>query len=70
MNKSSNKYSKLKHTYREDFFVSYAVRGPEVLPGVRQDMPILTPISGPVTEPSPLNTRWKYIPEIDKVGIL
>lgn len=48
---------------REQFFVSYAVRGPVISSnGLRADMPVINPISGPVTEPSPLNTRWQYVP--------
>ena len=60
MNKN---YKRLDKTYtHEKFFVSYAVRGPVIVPGTRQDMPVLHPIAGPVHEPSPLNTRWRYVP--------
>ena len=75
---SRQTYKQLKNTWlsdrnKEDFFVQYAVRGPMVCPsqGLRSDLPIDYPISGPVKEPSPLNTRWKYAlpwPGID--GIL
>lgn len=66
------KYTKLKNTY-ENFFISYAVNGPMVDPehGLRQGMPDLYPISGPVKQPSPLNTRYKYIPRgLSITGIL
>lgn len=60
MNK--NTYSTLGNTWtnnKENFYVSYAVRGPIVVPnmGLRQDLPVNHPISGPVKEPSPLNNR-------------
>lgn len=58
-------YSKLKNTYvKEKFFVSYALNGPMVDPqhGVRAGLPVNHPISGPVSEPSPLNNRWRYDP--------
>jgi len=67
-------YVKLKHTWipKERFFVSYAVRGPITSPeyGLRQDMPVNHPISGPVREPSPLNTRWKYELPGSTLGVL
>ena len=71
MNKNfRNKYSKMGDTYKEDFFVSYAVRGPVIVPGTRQGMPVLHPIAGPVHEPSPLNTRWQYDPPGSCTGVL
>ena len=44
---------------KEQYFVSYAVRGPMVYPsmGLRQGMPCTGPISGPITYPSPLNNE-------------
>jgi hypothetical protein len=56
----------------EKFFVSYAVRGPMVVPelGLRQDLPVDHPISGPVHEPSPLNTRWKYELPMPTAGVV
>jgi hypothetical protein len=66
---SRSKYQVLKETWsnptcKEKFFVSYAVEGPMVAPeyGLRQSLPVDHPICGPVQEPSPLNTRWKYNP--------
>ena len=48
--------------YREDFFVSYAVRGPIVSPayGIRRGIPVRYPIPGPVNQPSPLNSQYLY----------
>lgn len=69
-------YTMLKNTYKisniENFFVSYAVNGnianKEI--GTRYGMPDLYPLyNSPVTLPSPLNTRYKYIPEISYIGI-
>ena len=47
---------------KEQYFVSYAVRGPMVVPseGIRQGMPCTGPISGPVSDPSPLNNQCWY----------
>ena len=73
MNSREN-YKQLKNTYtKEKFFVSYAVNGPIVDKehGVRAGLPVNSPISGPVSEPSPLNTRWEYeLPEVQINGIL
>lgn len=55
---------------RERFFVSYAVNGAMIAPGLRLGMPSLYPIDAPVHQPSPLNTRWEYIPESTTVGVL
>ena len=66
-------YKNLKSAYsKEKFFVSYAVNGPIIDPsrGIRQGMPDLYPISGPVKEPSPLNTRYIYEPPTKPTGIL
>jgi len=45
---------------KEDFFVSYAVRGPIVSPsyGIRAGVPVRFPIPGPVNQPSPLNSQY------------
>jgi len=63
-------YKALKNTWNnfpsnnssEKFFVSYAVRGPMINPslGLRAGIPVNYPITGPVNQPSPLNTRWMY----------
>ena len=66
-------YKNLKSAYaKENFFVSYAVNGPIIDPamGIRQGMPDLYPIEGPVKEPSPLNNRYIYEPKIKSTGIL
>jgi hypothetical protein len=68
-------YVPLKETWKgiEPFFVSYAVRGPMDVPayGLQAGLPVNHPISGPVSEPSPLNTRWKYeLPDVKIEGIL
>lgn len=70
-NNLKNAYTSNKQ-YKEKFFVSYAVRGDLVDKehGDRLGMPSLYPLDGPVNEPSPLNTRWKYIPKMSPVGIL
>jgi hypothetical protein len=72
--KTKENYSLLKNTYtKEPFFVAYAVRGPMVDPeeGDRAGLPVTHPISGPVSEPSPLNTRWQYeLPDVPISGIL
>ena len=46
----------------EQYFVSYAVRGPMVYPsqGIRQGMPCTGPIAGPISDPSPLNNQYWY----------
>lgn len=68
-NNNPNNYHTFHQTWtnpmsKEKFFVSYAVRGPTVLPqyALQQDMPVNHPICGPVKEPSPLNTRYQYSP--------
>lgn len=69
MSKTSN-YKILKNTWtndsmRENYFVSYAVRGPMVVPemGLEQGMPVNHPTPGPVREPSPLNVGCKFTKE-------
>lgn len=61
---SNSNYYVLKNAYgledsEENFFMSYALRGSVIIPGTRQGMPVRHPISGPVTEPSPLNSEWR-----------
>lgn len=73
--KGQNTYFYLQNAYsntsKEKFFVSYAVRGPVFANGTRQDMPVNTPLcNSPVVEPSPLNTRWKYEPVFNPIGVL
>jgi len=58
------------NNFVENFLVSYAVRGPSMDDGTQYDMPVLHPISGPVREPSPLNTRYKYELKFTPVGVL
>lgn len=50
---------------KENFLVSYAVEGSmqNKFTGTRYGMPALHPISGPVPEPSPLNTRYQMLPD-------
>ena len=63
-NNPSN-YKTLQNTWCEktceNFNVAYAVTGPILNPsdGVRGGIPRLGPISGPLTEPSPLNVEWR-----------
>ena len=60
--------TKPRKLLKENFFVSYAVKGNMVnsFSGVRADMPSNLPMcNSPVKEPSPLNTRWKYDPDYD-----
>lgn len=76
MNK--NTYVKLKDTWsfdknsKENFFVSYALRGPMLVPsyGLRGGLPVNHPITGPVSEPSILNTRYVYHPPDYVSGVL
>jgi len=72
-------FKKLKDTWvdssklKEKFFISYAVNGSIVDPsmGLRAGLPVNHPISGPVSEPSPLNNRWVYSPPWPShIGIL
>jgi hypothetical protein len=51
----------------ESFLVAYAVKGQIQDPseGLRAGLPSLYPLEdSPVREPSPLNTRWQYIPQV------
>ena len=60
-----------KDKVKEDYFVSYAVRGPMMVPsyGLRYDMPVMHPIEGPVNEPSPLNNRCEQNPKAQSEGV-
>ena len=73
MNTKEN-YKQLKNTYtKENFFIAYAVNGPIINHdyGIRAGLPVTNEISGPVKEPSPLNTRWEYkLPDLSIDGIL
>jgi hypothetical protein len=62
-----------KNNLYENFFTAYALRGAMVdKPDAgRAGLPVIHPISGPVSEPSPLNTRWQYDPQNTSItGIL
>ena len=52
-----------KEITKENYFVSYAIRGPSIVPSI----PINHQI--PDTEPSSLNNRWKYSPYTLSTGI-
>lgn len=65
-----NKCNKKKDKKKEKFLISYAVRGPSMPDGTQYDMPVIHPIEGPVSEPSPLNTRYKYDIKFNPVGVL
>jgi hypothetical protein len=56
-------YLKLGNAYgiktEENFFMSYALRGEVLVPGTRQGIPVSHPITGPISEPSPLNVEWR-----------
>jgi hypothetical protein len=56
-------YHNLKNAYsspvKENFFMSYALRGEVLVPGTRQGVPTPGPIAGPISEPSPLNSEWR-----------
>lgn len=56
----------------EKFLMTYALRGSmsNKETGNRMDIPVNHPISGPIKEPSPLNTRWKYSPGEPTIGVL
>lgn len=69
MKKNSFNYKLLKNCWeKEHFFVSYAVRGSMIVPGVRAGMPSLNPKGPPVNLPSPLNTRG--VKPIVNIGVL
>lgn len=70
---SIEKAYKTPNTLYEPFFTAYALRGAMVdkPEAGRAGLPVIHPISGPVSEPSPLNTRWQYDPQnISIAGIL
>jgi hypothetical protein len=78
--KNANQYQLLENTWScpinktEYFFVTYALNGSIADPsiGTRYGIPTDYPLkNSPVTEPSPLNTRWKYnLPNKKLTGIL
>lgn len=58
----NNAYEEIKPVSTENFFVSYAVRGPSYVNdygGVQYDMPLKCPMKdgSTVVEPSPLNSE-------------
>lgn len=72
--KDLSNYQQLQDTWtgtKERYFVSYAVRGPIVVPsyGLRAGMPVRHPIPGPVSCPSPLNNQYRYFPPESKHGV-
>ena len=65
--KDHHNYQRLAHTWtvsekKENFFVSYAVRGPMVVPKycLQRDLPVNHSIKGTNHESSPLNNRLRY----------
>ena len=65
-------YRKINHAYdeikisKEDFFVSYAVRGPSFVNnygGVQFDMPLRGPLpdDSPVSQPGPLSSKGQCV---------
>jgi len=78
--KSVNQYQTLENMWgysvnnTEHFFVTYALNGSIADPskGTRYGLPTDYPLkNSPVTEPSPLNTRWRYnLPNEKLTGIL
>lgn len=57
-----NAYDEIRYENKENFFVSYAVRGPSFVNeygGVQYDMPLKCPMKNgsTVVEPSPLNSE-------------
>ena len=57
---------------KENFFVSYALRGSIANPytGARYGSPDRYPIDGPVHEPSPLNVQYKFDIPYSLCGVL
>ena len=84
MTKNRNNYVTLdrvcnqncKKDIREDYFVSYAVNGPMVIPqmGLRAGMPIYGPeVNSPVSQPSSMNSPYYWLnslPIINTMAIL
>jgi hypothetical protein len=59
-----NAYDDVRQENTENFFVSYAVRGPSFVNqygGVQYDMPLKHPLDScsTVSEPSPLNSEYR-----------
>lgn len=73
MNTREN-YSKLQDTYIEKYlFISSSVNGPIVdHSGLRLGIPVRTPISGPIKDPSLLNDNgWADdLPRVQIEGVL
>jgi len=62
----NNAYEEIKPVSIENFFVSYAVRGPSYVNdygGVQYDMPLKCPMKdgSTVVEPSPLNSESRCV---------
>jgi hypothetical protein len=68
-------YRKINHAYdeikitKEDFFVSYAVRGPSFVNdygGVQYDMPLRGPLpdNSPVSQPGPLSSQGQCVEHV------
>ena len=62
----------VKEENKENYFVSYAVRGPMVVPsmGLEAGLPVKHPICGPVSGPSPLNNEYLYSRPWPKTSVL
>lgn len=58
----STSWSPFPSFTKENFFVSYALNGPMIVPseGIQGGIPVDHPIDAPTIEPSLLNTRCKY----------
>jgi hypothetical protein len=72
-------YRKINHAYdeikisKEDFFVSYAVRGPSFVNdygGVQYDMPLRGPLpsDSPVSQPGPLSSQSQCVEHVPTIG--
>jgi hypothetical protein len=69
--KLSKAYGKFKHS-KENYFVSYAVRGSMVIPdySLRSGMPSIYPdYNSPVIKPSPLSNQYIYSQPNQTTGI-
>jgi len=65
--KINNAYDEIK--IKEDFFVSYAVRGPSFVNdygGVQYDMPLRGPLpdNSPVSQPGPLSSQGQCVQHV------
>ena len=62
-----------KKDIREDYFVSYAVRGGMAVPdmGLRYGMPSYLPlVNSPVTEPSPMNSSYRWLNSLPVINTM